>query len=343
MPKIELLTLYQEEKPNGQGLKKIRVENRPQWEKKREQITKRLLHVMGRFPATNPAVRFTSLSEEFLNGYVRKKIRYESGNGDEVTAWLLIPRVRTKKRPAVMALHPTASGAKDVVVGIGHTPGRNYGEELARRGYVVLAPDVLSAGERVLPGSESYETAHFDRRNPEWSMMGKMTWDHMRGVDVLISLPEVDAQKIGTIGHSLGGYNAIWLAAFDSRIKAAVSSCGWASVGGAPDPFALSRNSWFVHFPKLRLYLSAGITPFDFHEVVALIAPRPFFNHSAKQDRFFPNWQDIAAASDEVRAVYDFYQSETNYQFLLGEGEHDFPEPARRQAYAFLDRHLGND
>lgn len=340
LPEVDLLTLVQEETPRGQGLRRIKIRSRPAWEWKRKEIVSRLLHLMGPFPSTGAALNPAAEGEEALEQYTRRKIRYSSGTGDQITAWLLSPPRKKGRLPAVLALHPTAPGGKDVVVGIGHQPGRNYGEELARRGYIVLAPDILTAGERVFPGSEPYVTDAFDRDHPGWSMMGKMAWDHMRGVDLLTSLPDVDAQRIGAIGHSLGGYNAIWLAAFDPRIQTAVSSCGWASLGGAPNPFSFSRREWFVHIPSLRHYFSAGITPFDFHEVVALIAPRPFFNYSAREDQFFPNAEDIARKAAEVRTVYSFYGRESHYQFVLGEGEHDFPDSIREQAYAFLDRHL---
>lgn len=340
LPKIDLLTFLEEETARGEGLRKVRVEDSSDWERKREQIRRRLLHVMGSFPKVADKPRVEILGQENLDPFTRQKITYTTGLGDKATAWLLIPNDGSGRLPAVIALHPTAPTGKDVVIGIGHRPGRNYGEELARRGYVVLAPDILTAGERVPPDSEPYETAVFDQANPAWSMMGKMAWDHSRGVDVLTSLPQVDPEHIGTIGHSLGGYNAIWLAAFDERIRTAVSSCGWASLGGAPSPFAFSRREWFVHFPALRLYLNAGITPFDFHEAVAMIAPRAFFNYSTKQDRFFPNWPDIAESAERVREVYRLLGAGTNFEFVLGEGEHDFPEPVRLAAYAFLDRHL---
>ncbi|MGH9340409.1 MAG: alpha/beta hydrolase family protein [Acidobacteriota bacterium] len=340
LSQVDLLSFFEEEEPRGEGLRKVSIESVDQWQRKRRQIEKRILHVMGPFPAFSEPLVIEVTIEEQLPDFLRRKIRYTSGTGDSVTAWLLIPETGASKLPAIVALHPTAPTGKDVVAGIGHRPGRNYGEELARRGYVVLAPDILTAGERVLPGKGAYETNGFDRDNPQWSMMGKMAWDHRRGVDVLASLPQVDGDRIGTIGHSLGGYNAIWLAAFEPRIKAAVSSCGWASLSGAPSPFHFSRREWFVHFPALRLYLSAGITPFDFHEAVALIAPRAFLNYSTKQDQFFPNWQDIAQDAEQVRQVYRLHKSEENFRFVLGEGEHDFPDAVRLQAYAFLDKFL---
>jgi dienelactone hydrolase len=340
LPKLDLLTMYRETRARGAGLAKIRIEDRDTWEEKRAQIRQRLLDLLGSFPKTNAPLDLKIESEEPCAGYTKKKVRYDSGTGDRIPAWLLLPAAPADRAPAILALHGTSAAAKDNVVGIGHKPGRNYGEELAKRGYVVLAPDVLSAGERKFPGADNYVTAPFDARNPEWSMVGKMTWDHMRGVDVLRSLPQVDPDRLGAIGHSLGGTNAFWLAAFDPRIKAAVSSCGWGPLGGAPNPFAYSRKEWFVYIPKARAYFAAGILPFDHQEVVALIAPRAFFHYSPDQDYAFPNVDDISQAAKQVRTVYGFYGAAGSFESLWGQGEHEFPDPAREKAYVFLDRQL---
>lgn len=341
LPKLDLLTLYRETKPRGAGLARIRIGDRGTWEQKRALIRQRLLHLMGPFPRTDAPLDLKMEAEEACEGYTRRKVSYDSGTGDRIPAWLLLPRASASRAPAVLAAHPTSPGGKDVVAGIGHRPGRNYGEELARRGYVVLAPDVLSAGERTFPGAGPYVTEPFDAGNPDWSMLGKMTWDHMRGVDVLSALEQVDPGRIGTIGHSLGGTNAVFLAAFDARIKAAVSSCGWGPLGGAPNPFAYSRKEWFVFLPKARMYFAAGILPFDFQEVVASIAPRAFLHYSADKDYAFPNAADVSDAAKQIREVYGFYGAADALESVWGEGPHDFPDSARENAYAFLDRHLG--
>ncbi len=74
----------------------------------------------------------------------------------------------------------------------------------------------------------------------------KAVWDNMRAVDLLRSLPEVDPERIGAIGHSLGGHNAIFTAVFDERIKVVVSSCGFTALaryrGGETAAGRISRR-----------------------------------------------------------------------------------------------------
>src|SRR4029078_372558 len=94
-----------------------------------------------------------------------------------------------------------------------------YGAELAARGYVVLAPDYPNYGEsKVDVYALGYESGRM-----------KAICNHSRAVDLLQSMPEVDPDRIGVIGHSLGGHNALFLAAFDPRARVVVPSCGFTS------------------------------------------------------------------------------------------------------------------
>jgi hypothetical protein len=92
----------------------------------------------------------------------------------------------------MLALHQTVPQGKDEPAGLSGDSNKHYGKELVERGYVVLVPDSITAGERVYPGAEPFVTRPFDESHPHWSAMGKMIWDHMRAVDYLVSLPVVD-------------------------------------------------------------------------------------------------------------------------------------------------------
>ena len=187
----------------------------------------------------------------------------------------------------MLALHPTHPAGKDVVCALAYKENRDYGLELVRRGYVVLAPDTITAGERVAEGWDPYETQPWDEANRGWSAMGKMVWDHQRGIDVLQTLDVVRAGGVRAIGHSLGAYNAFFLAAFDERVTACVESCGYSTMAADTAREHWSRTTWFVHFPALRPYVEPGgtlPTPWEFHEVLALLAPRALFQAGGIQD-----------------------------------------------------------
>jgi dienelactone hydrolase len=333
----DLLSVWQA--TAGDGSRHVRIATREQWEAQRGNIATRALDIMGAFPPQNLPLDARVESEMKPGGYTRRKVSYTAVTGERIPAWLLIPD-GNGPFPAVLALHETQPGGKDTVVGLGGNPYTQYGAELAARGFVVLAPDSITAGERVLPGAKPYVTKPFDRANPHWSAMGKMVADHRRGVDYLCSLPRVDSRRVGAIGHSLGGYNAYFLAAFDQRVRATVVSCGFTPLGGGSRPFAWSRESWFVHFPKLAPYLRAGIAPFDFHEVMALASPRALFVYAAARDSIFPDTEAIRAAAAQIGEVYRMLGAGDQFKFRMDDGPHEFPQSARTEAYLFLEHSL---
>lgn len=207
-------------------------------------------------------------------------------------------------------------------------PGLKYALELAERGFIAIVPDYPSFGEH------AYD---FDPRHGYVSGTMKAVWDNIRAVDLLESLPEVDAERIGCIGHSLGGHNAIFTAVFEPRLKAIVSSCGFCSMQKDDVPSWTGPRympliaSEFKNDPK-RL-------PFDFHELIAVLAPRPFFASAATKDSDF----DVTGVKDVLDAARPIYALHGKADDLVGqypEAGHSFPEDARRRAYEFLDRAL---
>ncbi|MCX6622171.1 MAG: dienelactone hydrolase family protein [Acidobacteria bacterium] len=335
----ELLQMY--EAGPREGAVEVRITTPAAWQRKREDIRARLLDFLGRGPQARPPLS-PQLGKPIDEGaYLRTHVTYQDTSGNPIPAWLLTPK--TKGRfPAVLAVHQTDEGAKDSVVGLTGKPYTHYGNELAQRGFVVLAPDVITAGERVYPGAGRYVTAPFDKANPEWSAMGKMLSDHQRGLDYLESLPTVDAARIAVIGHSLGGYNSFFLAAFDDRIRASVVSCGFTPIGRSTRAFAWSRSSWFVHFPKLARYLRSGTVPFDIHEAMAMVAPKALFNYSADADAIFPDTAAIAEGGRQVGEVYRLFNVPADrLVFIMGHGPHEFPEAVRKQAYEWIEKQLG--
>ena len=320
--------------------KPVPVTTVDEWEQQRLDIKRRVFDLMGQFPAERVPLDPKDIGQEKLDGYTRIKVSYQTEATDRVIAYLLVPANVKGKAPAVIAMHRTDPDGKAHVVGLKDTPELQYGLDLVRRGYVVLAPDCITAGERVIPGAKSFETALFDRAHPNWSAMGKMIWDHIRGLDYLASLPFVDGNRIGSIGVSLGGTNAFCLAAFDPRVQAVVSSSGFATMAGDENPYRWSRADWFVFFPELKSYLDIKVLPFDFHEILALVAPRALLNISGRDDKVIPHWQWVVGSALDVTRVYQLLGVESKFQNIIHDDGHGFPSALHETAYAWLDRYL---
>jgi hypothetical protein len=138
------------------------------------------------------------------------------------------------------------------------------------------------------------------------------------------------------------------LAAFDSRVAAAVTDGGVMHFAGSPNPFGFSREmssklegkfGKFVYLPQLKQYLLAGETPTDFHELQALIAPRSYLDMNSTTDP----WQGGLSASRKLRRLYTFLGAPEKYDYTVFDGGHGFPGPMRIRAYEFLDRFLKPD
>ncbi len=316
-----------------------------QWEKKRLMIKSKWINdLLGDFPTKVPLDIQERGTVEYSD-YTQKQITYAAEPGDRVTAYLLLPKPLGSNLPAIIALHPTSIHGAASIVGLAESENWWYAQELVRKGYVVLAPDVLTAGERIYPGRGPYDSRPFYAIHPQWSMMGKMLWDHMRGVDVLQSLSYVDPKRIGAIGWSLGAHNTGFLAAFDDRISVAVSDGGMGMMAGNPNPYGWCRQEdtngsgvdQFFYMPKLRPYLDSGLVPFDLHEIQALIAPRAYFDMNST---VIDNWAAGIAASRKVRKVYQLYGKPDRLEYHVYDGSHGFRPDMRKAAYEWLDRWL---
>ena len=143
------------------------------------------------------------------------------------------------------------------------------------------------------------------------------------------------------IGHSLGGHNSLFVAVFDDRIKAIVTSCGFTSFekykGGN-----LAGWSHRGYMPRIAevYHNNPAEMPFDFTEVLASLAPRPVFINAPVGDDNF----NVSGVKDCVAAALPVYRSifkaAGNLQVIYPPGGHDFPPQAREAAYKFLARAL---
>jgi hypothetical protein len=243
------------------------IETLAEWKVERERLRQRWLDFLGPMPAERPPLKLTVLREERLgHGCTRQLVRYASEADELVEGYLLRPKPdqAIDRRAGIVALHPTTDDHIHEIAGVRGRPGRDLGVQLARRGFVVFCPQCFLWRN----GNDYVEAVkQFKQRRPQTLGMQKMLWDAMRGVDVLTSLTdEVDADRIGATGHSLGGKEALYLCAFDERVRAiAASEFG----------IGLTFTNWDAPW-----YLGSAIHEKEFslnhHELLALAAPRPF-------------------------------------------------------------------
>jgi acetyl esterase/lipase len=244
-----------------------------------------------------------------------------------VRAWLLVPIAGdNRRRPAVLCLHQTTPAGKDSPVGLADRPSLHYALELARRGFVTLSPDYPSLGEH----EHDFDADDYD------SGSMKAIYDNVRAIDLLQSLPDVDAQRIGCIGHSLGGHNGLFTAVFDERIRVVVTCCGFTTF---EKYMTGDLRGWSGprYMPRIasKYGLSPDRMPFEFTEVIAAIAPRAVFIVAPLGDDNFAvdGVRDVVAAA---RPIYTLLGQPERLRVVYPDCGHDFPESARNAAYSFL-------
>jgi len=313
-------------------------------EKKRQRILRNMQKTMGKLPPRSGLppfdIRVTDSLKE--DTYTRYTINFTVAENERLPAYLFIPfqKGTPQKLPAILVLHETDPIGKRSVAGEGAIPNRAHAKELAQRGYVVIAPDY--------PGFGQLKDYDFDNDRYESGTM-KGIFNHIRCIDLLQARDDVDAERIGVIGHSLGGHNAMFAGAFDTRLKVIVSSCGWTQMdyynagkeAAGKNGNRLAPWAQKVYMPQLRnkYRLDAEKIPFDFDDVISAIAPRAFFSVSPLKDNNF----DVKGVREGIAAAAGVYRTlgvEDKLQVRYPDVGHDFPQESRIEAYRFIDQIL---
>jgi dienelactone hydrolase len=312
----------------------------PKWRKVSEQI-------LGSLSDGAPTkFRYEPLGATYrTDKYSLRRYRYTLTDEEWGYAWLMTPNERRVSDGVVIAHHQTVPSGKDEPAALDVVPEADasvyYAKELVDRGFVTLVPDAIAFGERQAAHRNSkYKSAdQFFAAQPHGSVMGKMAFDTSRAIDFLKQLPDVNAKRIGCVGHSHGAYGTLFAMVADPRIDAGVMSCGVSLLRDDPSPDRWWRRTSLI--PRLGYYEgSIAKTPIDFHIWLALAAPRPVMVIGGKQDTIFPNQAALPKRLEEVRKVYRLLGRPDGLEEFVFDGPHRFHETARARGYALLERAL---
>jgi len=299
----------------------------------------KLIELMG-IPLEEKSLEAKVLEEKKVSNLTFKKILYNSLE-DEVKAYVIVPK--DYSGAGVVCLHQHGGLfkiGKNQVVGIEGPEDQKYGLELAERGYVVIAPDAKYFGERLeknitgwrgrTEGEESERFGAMKEFLYGRTLQGIMVWDAMRAVDYLIEYENVDEKRIGAIGHSMGGQWTLYLAAVDTRIAAAVSSCGFASHRSLLEHKII--HNFAAYIPGILKYM-------DVPDVLCLVAPRAFMIIAGKKDPIFP-LEGVVEVYKKARKIYGEMNAEHKLKLSVFNTGHEFNKDMRNRAYMWLDKWL---
>jgi dienelactone hydrolase len=270
--------------------------------------------------------------DEAGDGFRRQRVVFDSETTMSVPAYLLVPEGRHDPGPAVLAVHGHGPG-KSRICGLDPEapPGSDYAAELARRGHVVLAPDMRCFGERADWNPDDHyacDTNLVHQVMGGWNPLTQNLWDLGRALDVLEAHPLVDPDRMGVAGFSYGGTMALFLAATDARVAAAVVSgyfSSWAEAHKVP---------WNMCGSQVLFGMLGRMEHVD---LAALIAPRPLLVENGRDDLLFP-LPAAEASLARLRPLYDRVGAGDRLVHDAFDGDHQWHGAL---AYPFLDRWLG--
>ncbi len=289
------------------------------WELQRKKIHSELKQLLGKFPARAESPVVKTLTREERNGYTLEKFEFDDGLGATVPGYLLLPKKTNAKSPAILYCHWHGGEyeiGKEEVFLSKHTPVPP-GPALAERGYVVMAIDACCFGERNGrgPGGPSEKGGAGEMTASKFNLwVGRTLWgmllhDDQMALDSLAHRPEVDPQRIGVMGMSLGATRTWWLMALDERLKTGVAIDCLTRYQNLIQQEGLKAHGIYYFVPNL-------LNHFDTEAIVALIAPRPVLFLDGDQDGTSPV-DGIHVIEAKVRPVYHLYKKEDAFQSIV--------------------------
>ncbi|WP_200800721.1 dienelactone hydrolase family protein [Agrobacterium sp. DSM 25558] len=214
--------------------------------------------------------------------------------------------------------------------------GRYPGDELARRGYAVLATDALGWADRGPLAYDAQQALAANFFNMGSSLAGLMAFEDTRAADFLASLPQVDQQRLAAVGFSMGAFRAWQAAALSDRIKATVAVNWMATAKGLMVPGnnqLRGGSAWHMTHPGLLQYL-------DHPDVASLAAPNPMLIFAGAADTLFPPAL-VKDAFEKMRSVWEAWNALDRLETKLWPGGHVFTADQQDYAYDWLDRQFG--
>jgi hypothetical protein len=265
--------------------------------------------------------------------YVLEKLVLDLNGREPVPAYFVRPQAAHGRRPTILYNHSHGGdytiGKDELLNGRIYLKQPAYAGVLAQRGYNVLCIDAWMFGER--RGRSEGETF----REMLWTgevLWGMMVYDSLRALDYLVTRPDVDADRIATLGISMGSTMAWWLSALDTRLKVCVDLCCMTDFHALIAARGLEHHGLCVFVPGLLKHFTTA-------QINALIAPRPHLCLAGNFDVLTPP-AGLDRVDRELRQVYQDEGAAEAWQMLRYACGHLETWAMRREVLAFLERWL---
>jgi dienelactone hydrolase len=291
------------------------------WQKQRLDIRKQLGALLGDLPRRPQPAHVKTLSREEHDGYTLEKFEFDNGAGAAVPGYLLLPKGLTQKAPGILYCHWHGGQydiGKEELFKTNAVP-EPPGPTLVKRGFVVLAIDAYCFGERNGKGPGSKEKGGAGEMTASkfnlWAgrtLWGMIVRDDLMALDYLSERPEVDINRIGVTGISMGATRTWWIMALDERPKTGVAVDCLTRYQNLIETEGLKYHGIYYFVPEMLKH-------FDTEAVVAMAAPRPMLFQTGDSDGGSPV-EGLRIIESKVRPVYRLYGKENQFQNIIYPG-----------------------
>ncbi|MDA1068229.1 MAG: prolyl oligopeptidase family serine peptidase [Verrucomicrobia bacterium] len=309
------------------------IQSKQDWLDQKPRFKEEYLYMLGLSPMPEKTdLKATVTGTLEGEGYTVEKLHYQSSPGLYVTANLYRPaKVEPgEKLPAILYVCGHAQRGRN-----GNKAAyQSHGIWFARHGYVCLMVDTVQRGEisGVHHGTYSHNRWWWLSRG--YTPAGVECWNGIRGIDYLISRPDVDAERIGVTGISGGGAVTFWVAAADERVKVAIPVSGMADL-----PSYLGDHIIDEHCDCMFMN---NTYQWPWTRIAALIAPRPLMFVNSDNDAIFP-MNANERVSNRLETFYSLFGAGDQVETLVSIGGHAYREDIRKATFRFMNIHLKND
>jgi dienelactone hydrolase len=302
-----------------------------------------VLNSLGEMPARPSPVKVRIVSVDKKDGWRIEKFVFHNGVDSEVPGYIAIPEDGKQRHPAILTMHGHGSSKDNM---FGYQPAsQDVAHLLVKNGYVVLGIDNYFNGER--KGTGPAGELEVMRRGSDQEMslfklnlwLGRTLWgmmlrDEQIALDYLASRPEVDPERIGAQGMSMGSTRSWWLAAIDDRIKAVVGVACFTRYEDLIAIRALRAHGIYYFVPGILKH-------FDSEGVMALVAPRPFLALTGDRDAGSPP-AGMKRLEQILGKVYKLHgKAESFRSIIYPETGHVYNDDQKQKMIEWFNRHLG--
>lgn len=300
-----------------------------------------LLRCLGELPPRPDPKKVKVVSREDQGDYVLERIEFHNGVDMVVPGILLLPKNRKGPVPAVVGLHGHGSSKESICTD--PKSSQLIGPELARKGYVVAAIDACFNGERVGkgPAGPRLDKGAYPQELSLFKLylwQGRTLWGMMLReeqclIDYLETRPEVDRQRIGATGMSMGCTRSWWLAAIDDRVQAVVGVACFTRYTELIAHGNLRRHGIYYFVPGVLAH-------FDTEAIHALIAPRPHLELSGDQDGGAPT-DGVITLEKKLGSVYRLHGKSEHFRSVLYKDTgHEYLPEMKDEMVKWFEKHL---